>query len=82
MRTINFNKILENVDDFYWENENRNRLFNVARQSVSILFDRFFGRTQKQEEFNKIDWLDREEIFYNALDDFVNDLWRDLYINQ
>ena len=78
MRTLNFNKILENVDDFYWENENRNRLFNVARQSISILFDRFYWRTQKEKDFNLIDWLDREEIFYQALDDFLNDLSKDL----
>lgn len=78
MKTLNFNKILENVDDFYWENENRDRLFNVARQSISILFDRFYWRTQKEKDFNLIDWLDREEIFYNALDDFLNDLSRDL----
>jgi hypothetical protein len=78
MRTLNFNKILENVDYFYWENENRNRLFNVARQSISILFDRFYWRTQKEKDFNLIDWLDREEIFYQALDDFLNDLSRDL----
>jgi hypothetical protein len=55
MRTFNFNKILENVDDFYQENDNRNRLFNVARQSISILFDRFYGRTQKEKDFNTID---------------------------
>lgn len=78
MRTLNFNKILENVDDFYQENDNRNRLFNVARQSISILFDRFYGRTQKEKDFNEIDWLDREKIFYEALDDFLNDLSRDL----
>lgn len=78
MRTLNFNKILENVDDFYWENENENRLFNVARQSISILFDRFYWRTQKEKDFNNIDWLDREKIFYEALDDFLNDLSRDL----
>ena len=63
MRTLNFNKILENVDYFYWENENRNRLFNVARQSISILFDRFYWRTQKEKDFNEIDWLDREKIW-------------------
>ena len=78
MKTLNFNKILENVDDFYWENENRDRLFNVARQSISILFDRFYWRTQKEKDFNLIDWLEREEIFYQALDDFLNDLSRDL----
>lgn len=78
MRTLNFNKILENVDYFYWENENRNRLFNVSRQSISILFDRFYWRTQKEKDFNEIDWLDREKIFYEALDDFLNDLSRDL----
>ena len=78
MKTLNFNKILENVDYFYWENENRNRLFNVARQSISILFDRFYWRTQKEKDFNLIDWLDREEIFYQALDDFLNDLSKDL----
>lgn len=78
MRTLNFNKILENVDDFYWENDNRNRLFNVARQSISILFDRFYGRTQKEKDFNTIDWLEREKIFYDALDDFLNDLSKDL----
>ena len=78
MKTFNFNKILENVDYFYWENENRNRLFNVARQSISILFDRFYWRTQKEKDFNLIDWLEREEIFYQALDDFLNDLSKDL----
>ena len=78
MRTLNFNKILENVDDFYQENDNRNRLFNVARQSISILFDRFYWRTQKEKDFNLIDWLDREGIFYQALDDFLNDLSKDL----
>jgi hypothetical protein len=78
MRTLNFNKILENVDDFYWENDNRNRLFNVARQSISILFDRFYWRTQKEKDFNEINWLDREKIFYQALDDFLNDLSKDI----
>lgn len=78
MKTLNFNKILENVDDFYWENDNKNRLFNVARQSISILFDRFFWRTQKEKDFNEIDWLDRERIFYEALDDFLNDLSKDI----
>jgi hypothetical protein len=78
MKTLNFNKILENVDDFYQENDNRNRLFNIARQSISILFDRFYWRTQKEKDFNLIDWLDREEIFYQALDDFLNDLSKDL----
>lgn len=78
MKTLNFNKILENVDYFYWENDNRNRLFNVARQSISILFDRFYGRTQKEKDFNEIDWLDREKIFYQALDDFLNDLSKDI----
>lgn len=78
MKTLNFNKILENVDYFYWENDNRNRLFNVARQSISILFDRFYWRTQKEKDFNTIDWLDREKIFYDALDDFLNDLSKDL----
>ena len=78
MRTINFNKILENVDYFYWENDNRNRLFNVARQSISILFDKYFWYTQKQKDFNSIDWLDREKIFYDALDDFLNDLSKDI----
>jgi len=78
MKTLNFNKILENVDDFYQENDNRNRLFNVAIQSISILFDRFYGRTQKEKDFNTIDWLDREKIFYEALEDFLNDLSRDL----
>ena len=78
MKTLNFNKILENVDDFYWENDNQNRLFNVARQSISILFDRFYWRTQKEKDFNLIDWLDREEIFYQALDDFLNDLSKDI----
>ena len=78
MKTLNFNKILENVDDFYWENDNKNRLFNVARQSISILFDRFYWRTQKEKDFNLIDWLEREEIFYQALDDFLNDLSKDL----
>ena len=77
MRTINFNKILESVDYFYWENDNKNRLFNVARQSISILFDKYFWYTQKQKDFNLIDWLEREEIFYNALDDFLNDLSKD-----
>lgn len=78
MRTLNFNKILENVDYFYWENDNRNRLFNVARQSISILFDKYFWYTQEQKDFNEIDWLDREKIFYDALDDFLNDLSKDL----
>lgn len=78
MKTLNFNKILENVDNFYQENDNRNRLFNVARQSISILFDRFYWRTQKEKDFNTIDWLEREEIFYQALDDFLNDLSKDL----
>lgn len=78
MRTLNFNKILENVDYFYWENDNRNRLFNVARQSISILFDKYFWYTQEQKDFNSIDWLDREKIFYDALDDFLNDLSKDL----
>lgn len=78
MKTLNFNKILENVDDFYQENDNQNRLFNVARQSISILFDRFYGRTQKEKDFNEIDWLDREKIFYQALDDFLNDLSKDI----
>lgn len=78
MKTLNFNKILENVDDFYQENDNQNRLFNVARQSISILFDRFYWRTQKEKDFNTIDWLDREKIFYQALEDFLNDLSKDL----
>lgn len=78
MRKLNFNEILKSVDDFYWENDNQNRLFNVARQSISILFDRFFGRTQQEKDFNEIDWLDREKIFYQALDDFLNDLSRDI----
>ena len=78
MKTFNFNKVLENVDDFYWENDNQNRLFNVARQSISILFDRFYWRTQKEKDFNLIDWLEREEIFYQALDDFLNDLSKDI----
>ena len=78
MKTLNFNKILENVDDFYQENDNQNRLFNVARQSISILFDRFYGRTQKEKNFNTIDWLEREKIFYQALDDFLNDLSKDI----
>lgn len=80
MRTLNFNKILENVDYFYWENDNRNRLFNVARQSISILFDKYFWYTQKQKDFNSIDWLDREKIFYEALDDFLNDLSKDFIL--
>lgn len=80
MRTLNFNKILENVDYFYWENDNRNRLFNVARQSISILFDKYFWYTQKQKDFNSIDWLDREKIFYDALDDFLNDLSKDFIL--
>lgn len=80
MRTLNFNKILENVDYFYWENDNRNRLFNVARQSISILFDKYFWYTQKQKDFNEIDWLDREKIFYEALDDFLNDLSKDFIL--
>ena len=78
MRKLNFNEILKSVDDFYWENDNQNRLFNVARQSISILFDRFYWRTQKEKDFNLIDWLEREEIFYQALDDFLNDLSKDL----
>lgn len=78
MRKLNFNEILKSVDYFYWENDNQNRLFNVARQSISILFDRFFGRTQEQKDFNTIDWLDREKIFYQALDDFLNDLSKDI----
>lgn len=78
MRTINFNKILESVDYFYWENDNKNRLFNVARQSISILFDKYFWYTQKQKDFNTIDWLEREKIFYQALDDFLNDLSKDI----
>lgn len=78
MRKLNFNEILKSVDDFYWENDNQNRLFNVARQSISILFDRFFGRTQQEKDFNEIDWLDREKIFYEALDDFLNDLSKDI----
>lgn len=78
MRKLNFNEILKSVDDFYWENDNQNRLFNVARQSISILFDRFYWRTQKEKDFNEIDWLDREKIFYQALDDFLNDLSKDI----
>ena len=78
MRPLNFNKILENVDLLYWENDNKNRLFNVARQSISVLFDRFYGRTQREKDFNEIDWLDREKIFYEALDDFLNDLSKDV----
>lgn len=78
MKTLNFNKILENVDDFYWENDNKNRLFNVARKSISILFDRFYWRTQKEKDFNLIDWLEREEMFYQALEDFLNDLSKDI----
>lgn len=78
MRKLNFNEILKSVDDFYWENDNQNRLFNVARKSISILFDRFYGRTQKEKDFNEIDWLDREKIFYQALDDFLNDLSKDI----
>lgn len=78
MKTLNFNKILENVDYFYQENDNKNRLFNVARQSISILFDRFYWRTQKEKDFNIIDWLEREEIFYQALEDFLNDLSKDI----
>lgn len=78
MKTLNFNKILENVDDFYQENDNKNRLFNVARQGISILFDRFYWRTQKEKDFNLIDWIEREEIFYQALDDFLNNLSKDI----
>ena len=78
MRKLNFNDILKSVDYFYWENDNKNRLFNVARQSISILFDRFYGRTQKEKDFNTIDWLDREKIFYEALNDFLNDLSKDI----
>lgn len=78
MRKLNFNEILKSVDDFYWENDNKNRLFNVARKSISILFDRYYWRTQKEKDFNLIDWLEREEIFYQALDDFLNDLSKDL----
>ena len=78
MRKLNFNEILKSIDYFYWENDNKNRLFNVARQSISILFDRFFWRTQEQKDFNEIDWLDREKIFYEALNDFLNDLSKDI----
>lgn len=78
MRKLNFNEILKSVDDFYWENDNKNRLFNVARKSISILFDRYYWRTQKEKDFNIIDWLEREEIFYQALDDFLNDLSKDI----
>lgn len=78
MRKLNFNDILKSVDYFYWENDNKNRLFNVARQSISILFDRFYWRTQKEKDFNTIDWLDREKIFYEALNDFLNDLSKDI----
>ena len=78
MRKLNFNEILKSVDDFYWENDNQNRLFNVARKSISILFDRYYWRTQKEKDFNIIDWLEREEIFYQALDDFLNDLSKDI----
>ena len=78
MRKLNFNEILKSVDDFYWENDNKNRLFNVARKSISILFDRYYWRTQKEKDFNIIDWLEREEIFYQALNDFLNDLSKDI----
>lgn len=78
MKTLDFNKTLEYIDYFYWENDNKNRLFNVAKQSISILFDKYYDRTKDQKDFNTIDWQEREKIFHEALEDFVNDLSKDI----
>ncbi len=73
MLNLDFNNVLESVDDFYGETDSWNRLFNTARYGVSELFSEFYKRAENREDFKEIDWIDKERIFYEALDDFVED---------
>lgn len=74
---IDFNKVLEGVDEFYREDDNWNRLFNVFKLSLEKLENAFYLWAINHKEFKDIEGLEKEKIVYEAMEDEVNDLSKD-----
>lgn len=78
---IDFENALKFVDSIYHEDDIKNRYFNMARILLENLEHKIYNRAEKDEIFKGIDWLEREKIFHEALEDLAGEIWRDLWLN-
>lgn len=74
---IDFDKALEFVDSIYHEEDYKNRLFNIAKLCLNVFEHKICNRASSKEWFNEISWVEKEKIFYDALEDLVNEIWKD-----
>lgn len=77
MTPLEFDKMLEAVSEFYWEEEPKNRLFNTFKFALAKLENSFYLWAIKHEDFKNIEGLEKEKIVYEAMEDEVNELSKD-----